>query len=313
MPRNRRFTPREKKIQLALNNHRVASYLRMSSEEQVNSLDAQERRHADFATLRGLDRTLTFREEAVSATATPFLQRPAARQMLAAMERTGIHTILILRVDRVFRSIKDFVLTLSELEARSISLRFIDPDLDYSTSIGKLVIQQLVAIAEMEGDFRTARQDDVYEDMRARRVAITANAIAYGWQANGTAAATSRSTGEAKTAIAPHPAQQTILRWIKDEHSRDSRYGVWTRIARQLNTWHIPTPVPKGTTFTRTCRKTGTTRTLVTDGIWKASTVQSVLRYYNPATEAELPGGFPSLDQAIHSLTHPTANTSSAA
>lgn len=294
MPRKGSLTRRSAAAQLATQDNRVVAYVRVSTEKQVNSIDAQQMRQAEFASARSILIDSTFADPGVSATKTDFLKRAGARQMLAHMRRRSISTILMLRVDRVFRSMRDFHLTATVLEKAGIFLRFIEPDLDYSTPIGRMFLQQLVMLAELEGSIRGERQDDAFESMRARRIARTANAIPYGWQPAGTAAAISRTTNQPKVALAPHPAEQTVLRHLMDIYRQDTSYGVWTRLAREANRLCIPTK-KAGLTI----RRRG--RTIPCSGTWAPATIQSVLEHAVFATDLELPHP-PSLHDAIQTL-----------
>lgn len=292
MSRKDRFTKHERQQQQTLADNRVVSYVRASTEDQVNSLDAQERRHRNFATGRQLLIDETFTGAGVSATKTDFLDRAEVKAMLKHMRKRGLRTILLLRVDRVFRSNRDFQLSLIELEKQGIFLRFIDPDIDYSTPIGRMMIQQFVMLAEFEGQVRGQRQDDACESLRERRVAITANTIAYGWLPDGESEVIARTTGRPKIALRPNPDQQAVLRWLKAEFDHDSSYGVWTRLARQLNARSIPTRDGK---------------------VWKAANVQSVLRYENIASDEELGGTCPDFEAAARRLANNPDTTDSQA
>lgn len=287
MARTGSLTKKRLNVQASLGDNRVVAYVRASTEEQAHSLEAQSMRHRDFAKTRNLLIDETFIDHGVSATKTDFLDRTAIKKLLAHMKQRGIKVILLLRVDRVFRSNRDFTISMIELEKRGVFLRFIDPDLDYSTPIGRMFIQQQVAMAEYEGQIRGQRQDEVYDSLRERRVARVANAIPYGWRENGKAAALARQTGEAKVALIAHPAEQAVLHFLKRSYDADQRYGHWTRLAKAMNHLGIPTKQGKAT--------------------WYAATVQSVLEHAVFATDVDLPDGMPSLEEAVAILTQQKA------
>lgn len=285
MSRRHRFSTKAKAHQLSTGDNRVASYIRRSTEEQANSLEAQRMLHTSFAAKRDLIIDEFFCGDGVSATATDFLHRRETKEMIRHMQARGLRTILLLRVDRVFRSNRDFQLSMVELEKLGIFLRFIDPDIDYGTPIGRMMITQMVSMAEYEGQIRNQRQDEAMESIRARRLAITPNAIAYGWLPNGPSTTLGRN-GKPQIALKPNLPQQVILAWLKSAYEADPSYGVWTRLARQLNAWAVPTR----------------------DGHqWQAASVKSVLSYENLLTESELETiTLPSLEQAIAALSSTT-------
>lgn len=269
MSRNKRFTKHDRPHQNLPGDNRVSIYIRASTEDQVNSLDAQRDAAEAYATSRGLTIEGIFTDGGVSASATSFLSRTAAKEMLAHMKKHHVSSFISLRPDRVFRRMTDACETITWFDNHSIFPRFINPDLDLSNPMNKAMFQFLVMMAELEGGFRGERQDEALEALRTRRVARVANAIPYGWIDTGKpSATTARSTGKPKNLLAPHPAQQAVLKWLKDEHRKDSSYGCWTRLARKLNKLGIPTKQGKQ---------------------WKACNVISVLRHEVIATPQELP------------------------
>lgn len=282
MARSGSLTKRRLAHQTATSDNRMVSYVRASTDEQVNSLDAQAKRHRDFAQQRGIQIDETFTDSGVSATSVAFLDRPAVKKMLAHMQKRGISHILLLRVDRVFRTTLDFTLSMVELEKRGLFLRFIDQDLDYASPLGRMFIQQLVTMAEMEGRLRSQRQDDVFDSLRESRIARVANAMPYGWQACGEASIISRTTGKRKIALAPHHAEQAVLHHLHALYEKDKGHGCWTRLARAMNELGVPTKTGKPT--------------------WYPATVQSVLEHAELARPDELPDGLMPLDQAIAAL-----------
>jgi site-specific DNA recombinase len=283
MARSGSLTKRRRAHQTAITDNRMVAYIRASTDEQVNSLDAQAKRHRDFSQQRGILIDETFTDSGVSATAIAFLDRPAVKKMLAHMKKRGISHILLLRVDRVFRTTLDFTLSMVELEKRGLFLRFIDQDLDYSSPLGRMFIQQLVTMAEMEGRLRSQRQDDVFESLRESRIARVANALPYGWQSAGQSTLVSRSTGKPKLLLAPHHAEQAVLHHLHGLwEAEKNRHGCWTRLAAAMNRLGVPTKTGKPT--------------------WYPATVQSVLEHAELARPDELPDGIMPLDQAVSAL-----------
>ena len=296
MPRRGSLTRRNLKPASPAKDNRYVLYIRASTPEQVNSLDAQKTVATRFAERMGLDIDETFVGKGVSALRCDLRDRPEAVQMFRHMRRRGIANVLVLRVDRAFRSIHDFTLTLAWAEQQGFAFRFIDPDLDLSTPTGKLFIHLQVALAQMECEIRSARVDDALDSLRDNRLSRAGITAPYGWRAEPCADGTVTRKHGAKRGQYRHlaiPEEQAVLRHLQSlwEQHR-ATYGALTRIADAMNGLNIPTKMAG-----QPMRLHG--RDIVCDGIWKPATVKSVLEHAVLATDAELPDGLPVLDQAI--------------
>ena len=86
--------------------------------------------------------------------------RPALRQLEKGMEKGKVDAVLVVRLDRIMRSIPNFVAFLSTLEldrygnprAKPVTLIAIDQSLDTSTPAGRLMRTIIMAVAEYEKD-----------------------------------------------------------------------------------------------------------------------------------------------------------------
>ena len=67
-------------------------------------------------------------------------------------------SIIVTKLDRAFRSVKDMVNTVEELGQRGISLQVLDMNLDTSTPTGKLMLNLLASIGEFERSIMKERQ-----------------------------------------------------------------------------------------------------------------------------------------------------------
>ena len=296
MPRKGSLTKRNTTAAAPARDNRHVLYIRASTPEQVNSLDAQKSVATRFAERADLVIDRTFVGQGVSAVRCDLRDRPEAVAMFRHMRRHGIRNVLVLRVDRAFRSIRDFTLTLAWAEEQGFVFRFIDPDLDLSTPTGKLFIHLQVALAQMECEIRTVRVDDALESMRDNRLSRNGAAAPYGWRAEPCADGTVTRKRNRQFRHVAVPEEQAVLRHLLSlwEQHRGTR-GALVRIADAMNLSGIPTKMAG-----RTIRLHG--RDVVCDGVWKLSTVKSVLEHAVLATDDELPAGLPTLDQAVATL-----------
>lgn len=295
MPRKGSLTRRNRETQTLTADNRVVLYVRASTPEQVNSLDAQQSAAARFADRHELLIDATFIDSGVSAIKSALRDRPQAAAMLRHCKARGIRTILVLRVDRAFRSTLDFSQTLAWARGQGITFRFIDPDIDLGTPIGEMFIQIQVALAQMECGIRSARVDEGLDSLRDHRLSRNGSAAPYGWRAVPCDDGTHTRKGRPQFRHLPIPAEQAILRHLQALWETHKGHGALSRIAAILNSQAIPTKLA-GQTMT----KHGKSHTCT--GLWHPATVKSVLEHAILATAAELPDGLPDLTTAISLL-----------
>jgi DNA invertase Pin-like site-specific DNA recombinase len=88
-------------------------------------------------------------------------------QMCLDFVREG-DTLIITKLDRLCRSTIDLLQVAQRLEAKGVSLRVLDQNIDTATPAGKLMFTMLGAIAEFENDLRRERQADGIALARSR-------------------------------------------------------------------------------------------------------------------------------------------------
>ena len=114
----------------------LVGYARVSTQEQDLALQLD--------ALHGAGCTKLFEEKASGAQR----ERPALRAALAYM-RTG-DTLVVWKLDRLARSLKQLVETVEDFGARGIGLRSLTEAIDTATAGGKLVFHLFAALAEFE-------------------------------------------------------------------------------------------------------------------------------------------------------------------
>lgn len=141
-------------------------YARVSSQQQVISglsLEAQQAQLlAHFTYLKSLPEYAdlewggVFVDEAESAFKRPMFSRKHGSKIAMAAKAGDI--VAVTKLDRAFRSVKDFVLVSELLATRGISLRLLDVGLDMATPIGRCTATILASFAELESAFKGERQ-----------------------------------------------------------------------------------------------------------------------------------------------------------
>ncbi len=92
--------------------------------------------------------------------------RPQFLSMLA-MVRAG-DSIVVWRLDRLGRSLKELIDTVTMLAERNVELRSLKENIDTSTPTGKLMFHLMAALAEFERDIISERTQAGLEAARAR-------------------------------------------------------------------------------------------------------------------------------------------------
>ena len=130
---------------------RVAFYTRISLDETVQkySLSAQQERLEAFCTSQyGRDWTLT-RVYSDMASGT-HLHRPELQQMLTDAAAGEFDVILVFRVDRLSRRLRELAQIVDELLSCKVALRSITEPFDTANAAGKMMLQLLGVFAEFE-------------------------------------------------------------------------------------------------------------------------------------------------------------------
>ena len=125
---------------------KVAVYLRVSTADQEKGLLSQEKALKDYCVNHGLTGRIWFRD-IISGSTT---DRPAFKRLQKAVFNGQIKTIVIWKLDRISRSMKDGVNILTNWLEKDIRIIATAQQLDFSGSVGQLVAGVLFAVAQME-------------------------------------------------------------------------------------------------------------------------------------------------------------------
>jgi len=136
---------------IVLSMNRVLIYCRVSTLSQSNKLQAEEL--SRFAEARGWSDRVVI-EDVGTGTNT---SREGFEKLMSLAKRRKIDTVLIWKLDRLFRSLKDLVVTVNEFEDLGISLISLKDQIDLITSTGKLMVHLLGAFAQFEADLIKSR------------------------------------------------------------------------------------------------------------------------------------------------------------
>jgi DNA invertase Pin-like site-specific DNA recombinase len=136
-------------------------YTRVSTQRQALqgvSLEAQEQQCRDYHKFRLEPQGYViggFFTDTAHSGGKAMLDRPGGKSLCAAAD-TG-DAIVISRLDRGFRNLRDMLSMVDVWKGRGISLHLLDLSVDTSTDIGRLMLSVIGAVAEFEKNIRNER------------------------------------------------------------------------------------------------------------------------------------------------------------
>lgn len=254
-------------------NKTAVALVRGSKVDQQNTLVTQAATLRTYAEAKGIHILETCVDSGTSAQKVPFFERPEALRALEILSAGGGYHLLITKVDRAFRDYIDCGLTCRELwQDRGVSIHFVDEGLVSSNEKDQMFIQIRATIAEEENNRRRTRIRENFATLQAQN-ARCSRQEPYGWKIDSSRPRpTRRRDGDGGTVnsyyLIPNPEEQKVLDWI---FALKRQNFSTHQIAQALNAKGIP---PKGAA--RTIPGHGL---VPSAGIWRASTIQSVLEH----------------------------------
>ena len=152
-----------------MNNHQnaIAIYARVSTDRQAVDMQLDELR--DYVSRRGWTIYREYIDHGFSGANT---KRPAFIEMMNEARKKKFDCLLVWKLDRLSRSMKDMVTTLHELGSLGIDFISYDNNLDTSSPTGKLVFHVIGAVAEFERDIIRDRVRAGLEKRQTQRQAL---------------------------------------------------------------------------------------------------------------------------------------------
>jgi DNA invertase Pin-like site-specific DNA recombinase len=100
------------------------------------------------------------------------LNRPAFEKMQSAIFHGEVKTVVIWKLDRLSRSLRDGIAVLCDWCDRGMRVVSVTQQIDFNGTIGKMVASVLLGVAEMEQQTRKERQKAGIEAAKERGVYI---------------------------------------------------------------------------------------------------------------------------------------------
>lgn len=124
---------------------KAAIYLRVSRADQRSGLQLDEA--TELVSRRGWTLVETFSDEGISGSKST---RPGLTKLREAARRRSFDVLVVWRNDRLFRSLRDMVLTLDEFRALGLGFVSVTEAFDTTTPAGRLLLHVVAAMAEFE-------------------------------------------------------------------------------------------------------------------------------------------------------------------
>lgn len=162
---------------------RCATYIRVSTEEQHLeglSLPAQKKALEDYAALHSLVIAGSYADEGISARKS-MKYRKGLIKLLEDVKQDKYDMILVTKLDRWFRNIRDYNITEEILQAHGCCWKTILENYDSSTANGQMVINIMLSVNQAECDRTSERIKAVFEYKRSVGLAISGMEAPYGY------------------------------------------------------------------------------------------------------------------------------------
>ena len=164
---------------------RCALYDRVSTDMQVKdglSLDAQRDALTGYAISHGYEIVGCYTDEGITARKNMHSRRELSR-LLKDVEAGRIDLILVTKLDRWFRNIKDYHNTQAILEAHNCNWKTIFEQYDTSTSNGRFAINIMLSVNENECDRDSERIREVFDYKRRNNEILSGAHASFGYKA----------------------------------------------------------------------------------------------------------------------------------
>jgi site-specific DNA recombinase len=161
---------------------RVLAYVRVSTSMQAEkgvSLEAQHSKVRAYADLYDLDLVDVVVDAAASAKT---LDRPGLRQVLAALRAGDADALLVIKLDRLTRSVRDLCDLLERSKREGWALMSVGEQIDTSTAAGRMVVNILGVISQWERETIGERTSAAMQHMKGSSEFTGGKVAPYGYQ-----------------------------------------------------------------------------------------------------------------------------------
>jgi site-specific DNA recombinase len=159
---------------------KTIGYARVSTDKQADrgvSLEAQTEKIRAMAVVHTAELADIIVEAGESAKS---LNRPGMQRLLALVDSAAVNAVIVAKLDRLTRSVKDLCELLERFERRGVALISVAESLDTSSAAGRLVINIMTAVSQWEREAIGERTRDAMRHKRSNGERV--GNIAFGYR-----------------------------------------------------------------------------------------------------------------------------------
>lgn len=141
----------------------AAIYVRVSTEEQAKeglSIEAQIDKCKAFCQARDWEVFKVYKDAGFSAGS---LNRPALELMLRDAKESKFNIILVYKIDRFSRKLKDLIMILEDLKSKKINFTSVTEQIDTTSAMGEAFFQIIGVFAQLERGMVKERVEMAFE------------------------------------------------------------------------------------------------------------------------------------------------------
>ncbi len=210
---------------------RVIAYCRVSTLDQAMdgvSLDAQRARAEAWCVMQG---AMLVRVEVDAGASAKTLDRPGLVRALAALRAGDADALLVAKLDRLTRSVRDLDTLLTEhFSDDGVDLVSIAESIDTRSAAGRLVLNVLASVSQWEREACAERTKVALAHLRDRGVHVGRDGL--GWMR------ADEIDDDGRRVVVPLEAEIAVVRRIKALRRRGETFEA---IAQLLNREGVPT------------------------------------------------------------------------
>ena len=137
---------------------KVGIYVRVSTTQQIDrdSLKTQEERLRQYCKAHNYEiyKNKVYKDEGISAKDT---KRPAFEELMRDIEAGKIQAVIVTRLDRITRSLKDLINLMEFLQKHDVKLISLTENIDTTGPMGRFILNLLGSIAQLEREIDSER------------------------------------------------------------------------------------------------------------------------------------------------------------
>ena len=218
---------------------KVVGYIRVSTDKQADegvSLDAQRAKLTAYAVAMDLELVGIVEDAGLSAKS---LDRPGLRSALGMLESGKADALLVVKLDRLTRSVRDLGELVERYFATKYSLLSLSDSIDTRTAAGRLVLNVLTSVAQWEREATGERTRDALRH-KASKGEFCGGQAPYGYSVENGALVPNDAEQDVLSAVAELKAAGLSLRGIAAEldragiRARNGKTFAATQIARMV-------------------------------------------------------------------------------